>query len=104
MRAATDPEAVVAAVKAAQADAHQVIPFAVLGHKADVGFMALGPDLWRLQQLQTELGAAGLDLVDSYVSLTEVSEYSKGLPEETLEARLHPQLPPPGKGALCYYP
>jgi len=99
-----DREAVVAAVKSCEADEHQVIPFAVLGHKADVGFMALGPDLWRLQRLQTELRTAGLDITESYVSLTEVSEYSKGLPTETLEARLHPHLPPPGKRALCFYP
>jgi chlorite dismutase len=99
-----DGEAVAAAVKSCQGDDHQVIPFAVLGHKADVGLMALGPDLWRLRQLQTEVEAAGLPVVDSYVSLTEVSEYSQGLPEEALEARLHPHLPPPGKRALCFYP
>ena len=102
--AKVDREAIVAAVKSSEEDEHQVIPFAVLGHKSDLGFMAIGPDLWRLQQLQAELKAAGLDLADSYVSLTEVSEYSKGLPEETLEARLHPRLPPPDKKALCFYP
>ena len=48
--------------------------------------MALGPDLWRLRQLQTDLAAAGLDVVDSYVSLTELSEYAQGVPEE-LQAR-----------------
>ena len=99
-----DREAILSAVKSCQEDDHQVIPFAVLGHKADLGFMALGPDLWRLQQLQTELRAAGLDFADSYVSLTEVSEYSKGMPVDTLEARLHPHLPPPGKKAMCFYP
>ena len=82
----------------------QVVSFAVLGHRGDVGFMALASDLWELQRLQAGLVAAGLDPVDSYVSLTEVSEYSKGLPEEMLEARLHPRLPPPGKGVLCFYP
>src|SRR3954463_9818185 len=87
-----DREAILSAVKSCQADGHQVVPFAVLGHKADLGFMAVGPDLWRLQQLQTELRTAGLDFADSYVSLTEVSEYSKGMPEEMLEARLHPNL------------
>src|SRR5437764_6907844 len=102
--AKVDREAIVAAVKSCEEDEHQVIPFAVLGHKGDLGFMAIGPDLWRLQQLQAELKAAGLDLADSYVSLTEVSEYSKGLPEETLEARLHPRLPPPDKKALCFSP
>ena len=91
-------------MKACQADDHQVISFAVLGHKADAGFMALGPDLWRLQRLQAELVGAGLDVTWSYVSLTEVSEYSQGLPPEVLDTRLHPQLPPEGKRALCFYP
>ena len=48
--------------------------------------------------------AAGLDVVDSYVSLTEVSEYAKGMPEELLHARLYPTLPPEGKPAFCFYP
>jgi chlorite dismutase len=97
-------EAVVAAVKSAEADDHQVIPFAVLGHKADLGVMALGPDLWRLQGLQADLVAAGLRPVASYLSLTEVSEYARGMPPERLEPRLHPRLPPEGKRVLCFYP
>jgi hydrogen peroxide-dependent heme synthase len=101
---ALDAEAVVAAVKGAEADEHQVVPVAILGHKADLAFMALGPDLVRLRRLQGELTAAGLDVNDSYVSLTEVSEYSKGTPEKHLQARLHPQLPPEGKRAWCFYP
>lgn len=100
----TDGDAVRAAVTSCEADDHQVVPVAVLGHKADLGFMALGADQWRLRQLQTELVAAGLELVDSYVSLTELSEYAKGLPPEMAEARLHPQLPPEGKPAFCFYP
>jgi hydrogen peroxide-dependent heme synthase len=101
---AVDREAVVAAAKSVQADDHQVFSFAVLGHKADLGFMAVGPDLWRLQQLQADLIAAGLTVADSYVSLTEVSEYTKGMPAERLEPRLHPVLPPDGKPAMCFYP
>ena len=101
---ATDAEAVVAAVKQAEEGDHQVVPVAVLGHKADLAFMALGPDLWRLRTLQTELQAAGLVVADSYVSLTEVSEYAKGMPKEMLEARLYPKLPPAGKRAFCFYP
>ena len=101
---AFDGEAVVAAAKSAEADGYQVIAFTVLGHKGDVGFMALGPDLWRLQQLQTELQRAGLELADSYVSLTEVSEYAAGMPEEMLKARLYPNLPPDGMRAFCFYP
>src|SRR5687768_16045509 len=100
----TDPSEVTAAVKRAQADDHQVVTFAVLGHKADLGVMALGPDLWRLRRLQTELDDAGLELSDSYVSMTEISEYAKGMPAEMLNARLYPQLPPEGKTAICFYP
>ncbi len=99
-----DREAVVAAVKACQADDHQVVTFAVLGHKADVGVMALGPDMWRLRRLQAELSRAGLAVTDSYLSLTEVSEYAQGVPPERLEPRLHPKLPPEGKRVLCFYP
>ena len=99
-----DSEAVVAAVKAAQTDGVQVITFAVLGHKADLGVMALGADLWRLRRLQAELCAAGLSLAGSYVSMTEVSEYAKGMPEAMLQTRLYPQLPPAGMRAMCFYP
>ena len=99
-----DREAVSGAVKACQADDHQVVPFVVLGHKADLGILALGPDLWRLHRLQAELLAAGLDLTASYVSLTEVSEYARGMPVERLEPRLHPRLPPEGKRVVCFYP
>jgi peroxiredoxin len=101
---ATDREAVVHAVKSAQADDHQVVTFAVLGHKADLGFLAVGPDLWRLRRLQADLTSAGLTLTSSYVSLTETSEYAKDLPPEMVEPRLHPQLPPAGMRAFCFYP
>lgn len=99
-----DAEDIVAAVKAAQGDEHHVVTVAVLGHKADLAFMALGPDMWRLRAFQTALTAAGLDVVDSYLSLTEVSEYAQGLPEEMKQARQYPQLPPEGKRAWCFYP
>jgi chlorite dismutase len=99
-----DRTAVEQAVKAAVADGVQVVPVALLGHKADLGFMALCPDLWRLQELQREVVAAGLDLVDSYVSLTEISEYAQGVPDQLKQARLWPQLPPEGKRAWCFYP
>jgi len=96
---------IIAAVDELTADGtQQVVSFAVLGHKADVGFMAIGPDLWQLQRFQAALVTAGLELADSYVSLTEVSEYSKGLPEEMLQQRLYPKLPPAGKRVLCFYP
>ena len=100
-----DAEAVSAAVKAAQAEEdYQVITFATLGHKADLGVMALGPDLWRLRALQSGLQAAGLELVDSYVSLTEISEYAKHMTDGMKRPRLYPTLPPEGKRAICFYP
>lgn len=92
------------AVKDAESMGVQVVTVAVLGHKADIAFMALHADLWELRDFQTTLGQAGLDIVDSYVSLTELSEYAAGLPEETKQARLYPQLPPEGKPAWCFYP
>ena len=99
-----DREAALAAVKAAEAEGDQVVPVALLGHKGDLAVMALGEDLWRLRRLQSALQAAGLEVVDSYVSLTELSEYAQGVPDEMRQARLHPQLPPEGKPAFCFYP
>ena len=76
----------------------------MLGHKCDVAVMALHRDWAVLRRLQTGLQAAGLDVVDSYVSVTEVSEYAKGMPEEMLRERLYPSLPPAGKPVFCFYP
>jgi peroxiredoxin len=99
-----DPEGVVAAVKATEAADHQVVTAAMLGHKADLAFMALGPDWRELRRLQARLQEAGLDIANSYVSLTEISEYAGGMPEEMKQQRLYPRLPPPGKPAFCFYP
>ena len=101
---AVDPEAVLAATKAARAAGDQVVTVALLGHKGDIGFMALGPDQWRLRAFQSALAQAGLEVAWSYVSLTEVSEYAAGVPEELRRARLYPELPPEGKAAFCFYP
>jgi chlorite dismutase len=132
-RAESDPHGakrVLDAVASLEADRHQVLCFAVLGHKADLGVMALGPDLARLRAFQTDLAQAPLVLRDSYVSLTEGSEYAatedderarlaaeEGLEGPAAEARLaawreriehyreqrlHPKLPL--KQAICFYP
>lgn len=92
------------AEEAARQDGCQVAAAAMLGHKADVGLMVLGADLWRLRAFQSEVQAAGLEPVASYVSLTELSEYAAGIPEEMRQARLFPRLPPEGKRAFCFYP
>jgi chlorite dismutase len=93
-----------AAVNAATKAGNQVVSAAILGHKADVCFMVLGPDLWSLRAFQSKVQAAGLAVVDSYVSLTEISEYADGVPEAMKQARLFPQLPPEGMSAFCFYP
>jgi hydrogen peroxide-dependent heme synthase len=117
------------AVASLEADDHQALLFAVLGHKADLGVMALGPDLARLQAFEQELAAAPLVPEWSYLSLTELSEYTStedderarlaegGLDDLALEERLtewrermaeyrehrlHPRLPL--KRAVCFYP
>jgi peroxiredoxin len=99
-----DSEALINAVKAAENNGVTVVTISMLGHKADLAVMGVAADMRELKALQTGLQHAGLEIVDSYVSLTEVSEYAKGMPQEMLNARLYPQLPPPGKNAWCFYP
>jgi chlorite dismutase len=98
----------VAAVRIAEkrlvSEGGQLVTVAILGHKADVGFLGLSPDLWTLWEFQRACAGAGLDIVSSYVSLTEVSEYAAGAPEEMRRARLFPELPPDGMTAFCFYP
>ena len=57
-----------------------------------------------LRALQTALQRAGLRRRRQLLSITEVSEYAKGMPEHMLQARLYPQLPPEGKPVFCFYP
>jgi chlorite dismutase len=99
-----DAAALGQAVRAVEGDGYQVVPVALLGHKADLGLMVLGPDLWRLREFQSAVQRCGAVIASSYVSLTEISEYAAGVPEEMRQARLFPQLPPDGKTAFCFYP
>jgi peroxiredoxin len=99
-----DRAAMAAALKGVEAADGQVVTAAMLGHKCDVAVMALHPDWAVLRALQGGLQGAGLDVVDSYVSITEVSEYAKGMPEHLLRERLYPSLPPEGKPVFCFYP
>lgn len=69
---------------------HQVICSSVLGLKADLGVMALGPDLSRHEALARTLSAmAPLKAVYSFFSMTEVSEYMETL--DDVRARLAAQ-------------
>ena len=133
-RAALDPHAVkrsLDAIASLQGDQHQVVIGAGLGHKADVAVMALGPDLARLQQFQSEFLAGPFTLTSSFVSLTELSPYTSTIDDERArlvneenlvdpdeiaakleiwtdrmvhyqEQRIHPKLP--HKNVLCFYP
>lgn len=99
-------ETVINAVRTAEAAGVQVVPVAILGHKCDAAFMAMHEDWRELRALQTGLQRAGLQVVDSYVSVTEVSDYAKEMPQEMLNARLYPDIPPRNKPmpAWCFYP
>ncbi|HEY1824834.1 MAG TPA: chlorite dismutase family protein [Acidimicrobiales bacterium] len=82
----------------------QVVCAAIVGAKADTCFMALAENLWDLRRLQSSIQGAGFFVSESYVSVTEVSEYAAGMPEAMLNARLYPTLPPEGMSAFCFYP
>ena len=99
-----DRAGVLEAMEKAAGRGDQVVTAAMLGHKADLAVMALSEDQWSLRRLQSDLTSAGMEVVDSYVSLTELSEYAQGVPEEMRQARLHPELPPQDKPAFCFYP
>ena len=101
-----DEAAATAAIEKAQANDVQVVTVSMLGHKADVAIMAMHPDWWELRKLQSAITASGLDVVDSYVSLTEISEYAAGVPEEMRNMRLYPDLSDvhDDKPAWCFYP
>jgi hydrogen peroxide-dependent heme synthase len=68
-------------------EGYQAIAFSVLGQKADLGLMLLGPDLARLDAFAADLAASplGQALVPagSYVSLTEWSEYASTEADES---------------------
>lgn len=99
-----DQAAVNTAIDRARSEDVQVVTAQLLGHKAEMCFMVLGANLDAIHGFQRAIKAAGLHLVDSYVSITEVSEYAPNLPDHMLQDRLYPQLPPDGKPAFCFYP
>jgi len=65
-----------------------VVSAAIVGAKADLCLMVLGTDLWELRTFQSKIQASGLLVSESYVSVTEVSEYAAGTPENILNDRL----------------
>ena len=108
-------------------DPNQVLAFSVLGGGADLGVMALSPDLDRLDVLTKAITAGPVDVAYSFLSLTEGSEYTttedderarleaegtedgeaalatwRGRMEHYLDARLHPRLPM--RRVIGFYP
>ena len=106
---------------------NQVIASSVLGGRADLGLMALGPDLDALDVLAKRVLAGPVEPVYSFVSLTELSEYTSSEADERarleaegaedlearleewrarmetyLDARLHPRLP--HRAMIAFYP
>ena len=102
--AEVDEGAVRKAVEESRAADLQVVTAAIMGAKADICFMVLGINLWDLRPFQSKIQAASLLVSESYVSVTEVSEYAAGTPEKILHDRLWPVLPPEGMRAFCFYP
>ena len=118
-RPGSDGQRLVKAIEAFEAtDPNYAIPFSVLGARADLGLMAVSPDLDALDRLAKDVLAGPVEPVYSFVSLTELSEYTstedderarlaaEGEPDveaklaawrarmETYnDARLHPRLP-----------
>jgi len=99
-----DTDAIKAAVATALDGGLQVVTAAIMGAKADICFMVLGENLWDLRTFQSKIQAAGLEVAEGYISVTEVSEYAQGMPETMLNARLYPVLPPADMNAFCFYP
>src|SRR5262249_61322266 len=57
-------------------DPHQVLALSVLGDGADLGPMCLGRDLDALARLVKDVLAGPVERAGSFVSLTELSEYT----------------------------
>jgi chlorite dismutase len=101
---AVDTDRLRSAVDKLAADGATVVPVAVLGHKADICLMAVHVDWVGLRRFQTEVARSGVTVVDSYTSVTELSEYAVDTPENERRLRLFPKLPPKDKHAWCFYP
>jgi chlorite dismutase len=106
---------------------NQVVTASVLGARADLMLMCLSPDLDALDRLTKAVLAGPVGRLDSFVSVTEHSEYTTTEDEERArltatgeedveaklatwrermahykDARLHPRLPP--RRFICFYP
>ena len=121
------PEALRAIEEFTAVEPQQVIAFSVLGGGADIGVMALGPELDALDRLTKAVTAGPFEVVYSFFSLTETSEYTGTEDEERarleaageadveaalaawrermdtyVDARLHPRMP--RRNVIAFYP
>ncbi|MEQ8833617.1 MAG: chlorite dismutase family protein [Miltoncostaeaceae bacterium] len=127
-RPGADGDGILAAIREFTADEpNQVLAFSVLGGGADLGVMALSPDLDRLDLLTKAITRGPVEVAHSFVSLTEGSEYTsteederarlvaagsadiegdlatwRTRMEQYLDSRLHPRLPP--RRVIAFYP
>jgi chlorite dismutase len=112
-RVAVDLADLTALVEAFEAEEpYQAHWSATLGQRADIGLMLIGPDVVRLQRfhrdlLATELGQHLVEVGElSFVSMTELAEYTPRGDEPRLvamrDARLHPKLPT--RRLIAFYP
>ena len=99
-----DKDKLLATTNEKKSENFQIIAVSILGHKADFALMILSNDWVQLRQVERDVSNCGARIIDSYVSLTEISEYAAGVPEEMRQARLYPELPPADKRAWCFYP
>lgn len=121
-------EGVLRALEAfAAEEPQQAIAFSVLGGRADLGLMLLGPELDAIDALTKRVLQGPFDVAYSFVSLTELSEYTTTEDEERArleaegaedvegslqawrarmeayhDARLHPRLP--ARAMIAFYP
>lgn len=111
----------------AAVDPQQVLAFSILGGRADFGVMALAPNLTALDVFTKRVLGGPVELVSSFTSLTELSEYATTEEDERArlaaegagdveakiaewhermaayrENRLHPRLP--RRRVLSFYP
>ena len=93
------------AVKAAEADDYQVVPVALLGHKADLGLHGARPRPLAPAALPDRApGRRARGGRRPTCRSPRSPSTPPGVPEEMRQARLYPQLPPEGKRAFCFYP
>ncbi len=109
----------------------QFVTAATFGHESDAIFMMLAPSSEELLGVEQAIKTSGAFVVDSFLSITETSEYTTTEAEEQARVyaldesadektkmmdtwrermaiyekhKLYPELPPKAMGYICFYP